>query len=128
MSAVLDESVMLAEYARLREKLEPTPSEADLDRAWNSGRTTGHVYFIQQGDEGPIKIGYARDVPSRLEALQVGNAELLHVRLAVAGVVADERAFHEQFEFAHIRGEWFRPCVDLLDFITHCSEFEDEAA
>lgn len=41
------------------------------------------IYFIQAGDGGPIKIGYARNVERRFMALKTGTAK----ELAVLGVL-----------------------------------------
>lgn len=38
-----------------------------------------HVYIIRSGNTGAYKIGVAKDVEKRLEGLQVGNPEKLHI-------------------------------------------------
>lgn len=75
------------------------------------------VYFIQRGDDGPIKIGYAKNAATRLDDLQVANAERLHLRGVAPGTRKTEKALHEQFANAGLRGEWFKPTTDLLDLI-----------
>lgn len=100
--------------------------DRDWSDFWNAG-TNGWVYFVQQGDDGPIKIGFARDIAKRLEALQIGNAHELHVRLALRGTQKDEHAYHSDFDYAHIRGEWFEPCIDLLDFIRNLQDDDEDA-
>lgn len=78
-------------------------------------RRVDFVYFIQAGEDGPIKIGRTNDVPGRLAGLQVGNH--VPLRLLVATERAAESDLHALFEPYHIRGEWFSPCVELLDVI-----------
>lgn len=76
------------------------------------------LYFIQAGEGGPVKIGATRNVEARLRDMQTGNAHDLIVLGAIAGVSSrDEKRVHARFEEHHIRGEWFRPHPELLQFI-----------
>ena len=83
------------------------------------------VYFIRFGEFGPIKIGMTREDPMRrLKLLQVGSPKRLHLM----GVIKDpapehsERILHQRFRPSRIRGEWFKPCQELLEFIaTHAT-------
>lgn len=84
------------------------------------GRERGkrHVYFIQCGESGPIKIGLAANVKSRLDELQVCNPSELYLR----GIIRfqgmrGEAMFHGMFKHLHIRGEWFEPAPDLILYI-----------
>jgi hypothetical protein len=94
-----------------------------LDRS--SIFTSVGVYFIQAGDEGPIKIGRALDVDQRRFTLQSAHYETLHLRLVYVprncnlldSVAAVERRFHRVFEEQHLRGEWFSPGGELQEFI-----------
>lgn len=72
------------------------------------------VYFIQSGEEGPIKIGIARDPESRLAALQTGHHEELRLLAITHGGADQEGAYHMQFAEHRIRGEWFEPHPDIL--------------
>lgn len=65
------------------------------------------VYFVQAGKDGPVKIGYAGNVKSRLEQLQCHNAEKLRVLSVIRGSKAVETDLHRKFHAYHIRGEWF---------------------
>lgn len=76
------------------------------------------VYFIQSGGErGPIKIGTATNLGSRLSQLQVST----HRRLVVLGTIdGDERVEaqqHERFAKYHLKGEWFRCAGTLAEFV-----------
>lgn len=77
------------------------------------------VYFIRSGKLGnPIKIGYAVDVDKRINELQIGNPQKLHI---IAAIPVDskrqaqniEKWMHHRFKRKHIRGEWFNGCIKL---------------
>lgn len=77
----------------------------------------GYVYLIGP-TEGPIKIGHAVNVKSRLSHLQIGNwqpLEILH-SASVAWLIAPtvEADLHEQFAERRVRGEWFDVPLDVL--------------
>lgn len=78
----------------------------------------GHVYFFQQGECGPIKIGCSLDVARRFREIQTGCA----VPLRVLGVVpmagfAMERRLHDLLSADRLSGEWFRPSELLYGII-----------
>ena len=74
------------------------------------------VYFVQCGDDGPIKIGKSSgDMKRRLGELQVGNPVELRLLVSIPGDV--EQAMHMRFARQRIRGEWFRPDPVLLAFV-----------
>lgn len=72
------------------------------------------VYFIRAGDEGPIKIGIARDPAARLATLQTGHHETLVIVAIAAGGAAQEASYHALFSAHRVRGEWFAPHPDIL--------------
>lgn len=78
----------------------------------------GYVYFVQQGKDGPIKIGKAKNPRSRLSDLQVSSPFKLVPRLLVCDQDL-ERRFHEMFSRLYIRGEWFNPGNHLTEYISH---------
>lgn len=114
-----DPAMILAAAAELRAGLEPPHevTDAEWEAFWSLPDATGFVYFIQQGKDGPIKIGFTANLEERQQALQIGNPEPLRLRLALPARPQDERRYRRDFDFAHLRGEWFTPCSDLLDFI-----------
>lgn len=65
------------------------------------------IYFIQSGDDGPIKIGFSNRPDRRAPELQTGNPRELLLRHVVPGDRAMEKQLHRRFEPALIRGEWF---------------------
>lgn len=76
-----------------------------------------HVYFIQQGDSGAIKIGCSKNPSQRLQGLQTGHSEPLRLLTCAVGSQAQERALHDRFAHLRVSGEWFRPAEDLLAYI-----------
>jgi len=74
------------------------------------------IYFIQQGEDGPIKIGYTnnKDVKQRLQGLQVGNAIKLRVITTIEGDESYEEALHNKFDKYRLQGEWFEASEELL--------------
>lgn len=79
--------------------------------------TASHVYFVQQGEDGPIKIGLAKNVVARLDGLRASNPSELYVRAIVPGDHDLEAEIHLRFAKHHIRGEWFHPDLALLGYI-----------
>ena len=75
------------------------------------------VYFIQAGLDGPVKIGWSRVVPRRLQELQRVHYEELRLLAEIPGGASREEELHAQFQSSHLRGEWFRPSSELLSFI-----------
>jgi len=72
-----------------------------------------YVYFIRAGNNGPIKIGVAVNVESRMETLQTGN----HLELRIVTKIkcdsrldayGKENKFHRLFAKKRLRGEWFK--------------------
>ncbi len=84
------------------------------DASPGAARTDGFVYFIQAGDDGPIKIGTAVVPEERLRGLQTAHHEELRILAVVAGGPELEAELHERFQHARIRGEWFRRDEALL--------------
>ena len=75
-----------------------------------------NIYFISDED-GYIKIGFARNVQSRLETLQTASRQELRVIATMPGSLSDEKSLHHKFSKDHVRGEWFRPSQELRQFI-----------
>lgn len=76
------------------------------------------IYFIQAGNDGPIKIGYSdTTAESRLKSLQTGNHQQLKLLRQVNGSRQTEANCHIRFKEDHISGEWYKPSKELIDFI-----------
>lgn len=91
-----------------------------LYHTWRAGggKCTGYVYFIQAGEGGPIKIGWAKNVLARLSNLQIGNHMPLTMRAKFAAPMGMERALHVIFDNLWTRGEWFTPGYELTALIS----------
>jgi hypothetical protein len=79
------------------------------------------VYFIQSGGFGPIKIGKTRnELERRLTALQTASSHPLRILATLDDQPASrETELHLKFDHLRLKGEWFRPEQDLLDFIKY---------
>lgn len=88
--------------------------------------TAEWVYFIAAGERGPIKIGIATDVRSRMRSHQCSNPTELLLLRAVPGGRWLEACLHEWFAPWRIRGEWFAPCAPLLRLIAGCTDDVDD--
>lgn len=78
------------------------------------------VYFVQEGDSGPIKIGFTLStLVKRLTQIQNGNPRMLNIRGVMDGGRDLEARIHAAFAHLVIQGtkEWFRPEPDLLEFV-----------
>jgi hypothetical protein len=104
----------------VRPVIVPTPEQRALARKL-LGRPdyTGphRVYFIQGEGGGPIKIGHATYVKSRLKELQSGSPVKLVVLATTPGREREERALHDRFASHRLHGEWFSPAPELLEYI-----------
>src|SRR5262245_40857180 len=76
------------------------------------------IYFIREDDQGPIKIGMAKDPERRLRVLQTGNHKRLRMIAIVPGGRSEEAALHRRFQDLRIeKTEWFQPVERLLGFV-----------
>jgi len=79
------------------------------------------VYFIQAGEGGPIKIGYASNFSKRLAALQTGCPVELSVLGMMPGGPREESELHVRLRWHRTRGEWFAPTDAVLRAIAEVS-------
>ena len=77
----------------------------------------GWVYFIREGVQGPIKIGWSKSPEARIAALQTANPNPLVLLGKIPGPMEEERRIHSIFDRDRIQGEWFRPSPVLLSFV-----------
>ena len=71
-----------------------------------------NIYFIQAGENGPIKIGEAYNIRERLKQLQIGN----HLKLYLIGEIQNvprmvEKEIQNKFKKYHLRCEWYKPDI-----------------
>lgn len=78
---------------------------------------TGFVYLIG-AEEGPIKIGHASNLKTRLHSLQIGNWQplsILHsVSVPLFTAAGAEAVMHKRFAEHRVRGEWFNVPLQVL--------------
>jgi len=80
--------------------------------------TPQDVYFIQGEYGGPIKIGIANDIQSRLASHQTGSPVILRiVGISSNGGKKLESKLHKQFADIRLHGEWFEATPELLSYI-----------
>jgi len=72
------------------------------------------IYFIQQGDDGPIKIGTSDNPEKRLQQLQGSHHETLRLLKVVEGSNWAEKRLHQHLAAFRLRGEWFENCAEVL--------------
>jgi hypothetical protein len=88
-----------------------------LFRRWSIGLLPiWGVYFIQAGEDGPVKIGVARDIRSRRTDSQIAHYQVLHIRGCIRerrSPELAEEALHKHFAQHRIRGEWFAPVEEI---------------
>lgn len=80
----------------------------------------GFVYAIQQGDSGPVKIGFVNrrsNIEDRMRALQSGSAHALRLLGYSRGSLAHENAAHAALSDCRMSGEWFRPTRIVMRFV-----------
>ena len=76
------------------------------------------IYFIQQGEKGPVKIGHtSSNLMERVRALQLGNPLELKLIGSIDGTPGIERALHKKFSEFNMRGEWFKPDPNFMSQI-----------
>ncbi len=81
------------------------------------------VYFVQAGEAGPVKIGFAADVLRRLPELQVNSPFRLRALGQIKGDRLIERGLHIRFAGVRVSGEWFSPSPELLALIATAQPF-----
>jgi len=85
---------------QLAKKRDVLPA-ADLDI-----RSVGEcVYFVQSQHGGPVKIGYSKNLASRLSSLSTASPHSLRLLAVAEGTVETEQRLYAQFAEARLNGE-----------------------
>src|SRR5581483_1626139 len=80
-----------------------------------SDKRLTNVYAIQEGDDGPIKIGHAVSVAKRLAAMQGGNSRPLHLLASALLPRRLEKEIHYELDEWRLgRSEWFSPSSEVF--------------
>jgi hypothetical protein len=74
------------------------------------------IYFIRGKESGNIKIGFSINPEKRKANLQTAHYEELEFIGIMNGSLEDEARIKKMFSDFNIRGEWYRPAKDVLDF------------
>lgn len=89
-------------------------------KAYNSvyGKQERHdkrvVYFLQRGEDGPIKIGVSLNLKRRISELQTTSSEPLRLLGTVRGGYDLESNLHYELDEHRVHGEWFKPSAQVL--------------
>lgn len=75
------------------------------------------IYFIQEGDDGPVKIGFSNNPGRRLQQLKTSTSKPLKLLAVIEGDAGKERELHAAFQEHHISREWFKPVTDIFLYI-----------
>lgn len=76
------------------------------------------IYFLQQGADGPIKIGYTTgSISIRKNQIQTSCPEKLTLLGTMEGDENQERLLHAFFHAHKLHGEWFEPAPMVLNYI-----------
>jgi hypothetical protein len=68
-----------------------------------------YVYMVQVNPpDGPVKIGYARDVYARISHIRSVSPFPVRLCAALPGDEDLESAVHRKFAHLRVRGEWFK--------------------
>lgn len=81
------------------------------------------VYFILNADSNAIKIGRAKDLSKRMQALQTSSPARLKLikSVQVEGEVEAqvlEKSLHQKFWEIRLAGEWFKAEANLIEYVS----------
>jgi hypothetical protein len=84
------------------------------------------IYFIQEGDNGPIKIGKAVSVERRLDGMQTAHHKELTILQVIPGGTTRESQIKKDLIKFKIRGEWFQPMPEVFEYMRRVRDIEYE--
>jgi hypothetical protein len=93
---------------------------------WRQKGKNQFVYIIQSGDDGPVKIGTAKDPIMRVAELQTGSPYQLYLREVLVGGVRIERRLHKRFKDDRLQGEWFGASEAVLAYASKMAQFQQD--
>lgn len=74
------------------------------------------IYFLQAGDNGPIKIGYVTSV-DQIKSWQEGSPVPLKLLATLEGTLEVEAYLHSKFLRFRQHGKWFKGSQEILNFV-----------
>jgi hypothetical protein len=75
------------------------------------------VYFFQIRNDGPIKIGSSRNPENRLKSLNQSSPYQMRMLGTIEATNGEEGKMHKRFSKYRIRGEWFHPAKELIEYV-----------
>lgn len=75
------------------------------------------IYFARSQKTGLVKIGFTSDFKRRIHHLNSLNNDRLTLVGLIEGDMQTEREMHTRFSDARVRGEWFKPCSAMAEFM-----------
>ncbi len=75
------------------------------------------IYFIQQGELGPIKIGISENLERRFGTARTFSPYSLRVLAIMKGSRKEEKQLHQKFRKEKLNGEWFCPSKKVIQYI-----------
>lgn len=84
---------------------------------WNIAVGRTGIYFVAAEGTDLVKIGYAIDVSSRINAISAGCPYPMRVLAVIPGEIPDEHKLHRRFRMYHVHNEWFRIDGDLRSYL-----------
>lgn len=78
------------------------------------------VYFILNKKDNLVKIGYSKQVKTRLKQLIYEHKTELEIYNVIDGDMNIEKYFHERHKAHHSNGEWFKSDILLLSDYDVC--------
>jgi hypothetical protein len=109
----------------LKKQISPDKNSKKIDYM----KAKKYVYFARESMQGLIKIGIAevlRDRFLRLKA-QIPYKMDMELLLIIYGDKSLEKELHRRFKKHRIKGEWFNPHEDILNFIKENKQEEEVA-
>lgn len=76
------------------------------------------IYFMREGDDGPIKVARAKDPHARLMKLQPGHSTQLHVIARFPGGLHREKLIHRELAAYAQGAKWYSPAA--ADAVAAC--------
>lgn len=86
---------------------------------------TAKVYFVRESGTGAIKIGTSKQLSKRLSELSRILLYAIDLLATIDGSREVEWTIHNRFDHVRIRGEWFRPVPELLEYIETIKSSKD---
>lgn len=105
---------------RKRKTLTYSPKQllaGDIVGARSRDGCRGEVYFLRESGVGAIKIGTSTNVALRVRSISRDMPHEVTLLATMPGGHQVEALLLAFFKHARIRGEWFRPVPELLEYI-----------